>query len=129
MAPFRQSAPVSLDNLERTRKQRIEFSDRSYPAQIHRMPAQIFPVRVIWSAVVDATGNVPALFIIRGSRFMKSIKPILTASFILGATAIAATGSAEARHLRHAGGAYAVTAGACGAPGPRPTYIYPAPNW
>jgi hypothetical protein len=57
---------------------------------------------------------------------MKSIKPILTASFILGTTAIAATCSAEARH---AGGSHAVTAGACSAPGPRPTYIYPAPNW
>ena len=121
-------APVSFDNL--ASKQRTEFSDRSCPAQIHRMPAWISPVRVIWSTVVDATGNVPALFIIRGSRFMKSIKPILTASFILGTTAIAATGPAEARHLRHAGGAYAVTAGACSDPGPRPTtYIYPAPNW
>ena len=60
---------------------------------------------------------------------MKSIKPILTASVILGATAIAATGSAEARHLRHAGGAYAVSAAACTEPGPRPTYVYPAPNW
>ena len=60
---------------------------------------------------------------------MKRIKPILTASLILGATAIAATGSAEARHLRHAGGAYAVNAGTCSEPGPRPTYIYPAPNW
>ena len=47
---------------------------------------------------------------------MKSIKPILTASLILGATAIA-------------GGAYALSAGACSEPGPRPTYIYPAPNW
>ena len=63
------------------------------------------------------------------SRFMKRIKPILTASLILGATAMAATGSAEARHLRHAGGAYAVNAGACSEPAPRPIYIYPAPNW
>ena len=61
---------------------------------------------------------------------MKRIKPILTASLILGATAIAATGSAEARHLRHAGGgAYAVNAGACSDPAARLTYIYPAPNW
>jgi len=122
-------APVSFDDLTLTSKQPIEFSDRSCPAQIHRMSAWIFPVRVIWSTMVDATGNVPALLIIRGSRFMKSIKSILTASLILGTTAIAATGSAEARHLRHAGGAYAVTAGACSDPGPRPTYIYPAPNW
>jgi hypothetical protein len=68
-------------------------------------------------------------FIIRGSRFMKRIKLILTASLILGATAIAATGSAEARHLRHAGGPYALSAAACSEPGPRSTYIYPAPNW
>ena len=59
---------------------------------------------------------------------MKRIKPILTASLILGATAIAATGTAEARHLRHAG-AYAVNAAACTEPGPRPIFIYPAPNW
>lgn len=59
---------------------------------------------------------------------MKRIKPTLTASLILGATAIAATGSAEARHLRHAG-VYAVHADACREPGPRPTAIYPAPNW
>ena len=57
---------------------------------------------------------------------MKSIKTILTASLVLGATAMAAAGSAEARHLRHA---YAVNAGACTEPGPRPIYIYPAPNW
>jgi hypothetical protein len=31
---------------------------------------------------------------------MKRIKPIFTASLILGATAMAANGSAEARHLR-----------------------------
>ena len=57
---------------------------------------------------------------------MKSIKTILTAALVLGATAMAATSSAEARHLRHA---YAVSAGACIEPGPRPIYIYPAPNW
>ncbi|KRR14063.1 hypothetical protein [Bradyrhizobium valentinum] len=60
---------------------------------------------------------------------MKSIKPILTASLVLGMTAIAAAGPAEARHLRHAGTAYALSAGACSDPGPRPTYIYPTPNW
>ena len=59
---------------------------------------------------------------------MKRIKLILTASLILGATAVVATGSAEARHLRYAG-AYAVSAGACSEPGPRPIAIYPAPNW
>ena len=59
---------------------------------------------------------------------MKRIKPILTASLILGATAIAASGSAEARHLRHAGAVY-VNAAACSEPGPRPINIYPAPNW
>jgi hypothetical protein len=56
---------------------------------------------------------------------MKHIKTILTASLILGTAAMAGTGSAEARHLRH----YAVAPGACTEPGPRPTYIYPAPNW
>jgi hypothetical protein len=60
---------------------------------------------------------------------MQHIKPILTASLILGTTAIAAAGSAEARHLRHAGGAYAASAGACSEPGPRLIGIYPAPNW
>lgn len=60
---------------------------------------------------------------------MKRIKPILTASLILGTTAFAASGSAEARHLRHAGGAYAVNVSACSEPGPRPIAIYPAPNW
>jgi hypothetical protein len=66
--PFRLSAPppVALEILTLTSKQRIEFGDRSCPAQIRRMPAWIFPVRLIWSTVVDATGNVPALFIIRG---------------------------------------------------------------
>jgi len=57
---------------------------------------------------------------------MKCIKPILTASLILGAAAITTAGSAEARHLRHV---HAVTAGACSEPGPRPLLIYPAPNW
>jgi hypothetical protein len=60
---------------------------------------------------------------------MKHIKPILTASLILGTTAIAATSSAEARHRRHAVGAYEVNAAACSEPGPRPLNIYPAPNW
>ena len=69
------------------------------------------------------------MFIIRGSRFMKRIKLILTASLILGTAAIAAAGSAEARHLRRAGGAYAIDASACHEPGPRPIAIYPAPNW
>lgn len=59
---------------------------------------------------------------------MKRIKLILTASVILGTTALAAGGPAEARHLRHSG-AYAVSAGACSEPGPRPLAIYPAPNW
>lgn len=59
---------------------------------------------------------------------MKRTKPILTAALILGTAAIVATGPAEARHLRHAG-VYAVTAGACSEPGPRPLAIYPAPNW
>ena len=59
---------------------------------------------------------------------MKRIKLILTASIILGTTALAASGPAEARHLRHSG-AYAVSAGACSEPGPRPLAIYPAPNW
>lgn len=57
---------------------------------------------------------------------MKRTKPILTASLILGAAAITATSSAEARHVRHV---YAVSAGACSEPGPRPLAIYPAPNW
>ena len=60
---------------------------------------------------------------------MKRIKPILTASLILAAAAIAATGSAEARHLRHAGGAYVVSADTCSEPTARLTHIYPAPNW
>ena len=67
--------------------------------------------------------------IIRGPKFMKRIKPILTASLILAAAAIAATGSAEARHLRHAGGAYVVSADTCSEPTARLTHIYPAPNW
>jgi len=60
---------------------------------------------------------------------MKHIKRILTASLILGATAITASSSAEARHLRYAGSVYAVNPAACSEPGPRPINIYPAPNW
>ena len=60
---------------------------------------------------------------------MKRIKPILTASLMLSASVIAASGPAEARHLRHSGGVYAVSGDACREPGPRPTTIYPAPNW
>ena len=57
---------------------------------------------------------------------MKNIKSVLTASLVLGATAIVATSPAEARHLRTA---YTVAPGACFDPPPRPTYIYPAPIW
>ncbi len=57
---------------------------------------------------------------------MKNIKSVLTAAVVLGTMAIVATGPAEARHLRTA---YTSVPGACFDPPPRPTYIYPAPNW
>lgn len=80
--------------------------------------------------MVDVRPDIPAMLVNLGTRFMKRIKLILAASLILGTTAIAATGSAEARHLRrHIGAAYPIDASACTEPGPRPIYIYPAPNW
>lgn len=61
---------------------------------------------------------------------MKSIKLILTASLVVGTTAVAMN-SAEARRIRHVVtyNDYVVSGGACSVPAPRPTYIYPAANW
>ena len=61
---------------------------------------------------------------------MKNIRLILTASLFVATTAAATVNAAEAR-LRHvvAYNDYVVSAGVCGVPMPRATYIYPVPNW
>lgn len=62
---------------------------------------------------------------------MKHIKLTLTATLIVGITAVFAVNSAEARRYRHAAADYnyAISEGACAVPSPRPTYVYPAANW
>lgn len=58
---------------------------------------------------------------------MKIARLIVTASLVIGTTAVATTNFAEARRYRHAD--YVVSAGACVEPSAPLAYVYPAANW
>jgi hypothetical protein len=63
---------------------------------------------------------------------MQYVKMILTASVVLGTTAVATMTSAEARRYRHvvAYNDYLVSEASCSIVPPSPTsYIFPAANW
>jgi hypothetical protein len=68
---------------------------------------------------------------LRNGEPMKLPNLIVTASLVIGTTAVATMNSAEARRYRHsvAYNDYVGSEGTCSAPPPRPTYVYPAANW
>jgi hypothetical protein len=73
--------------------------------------------RTFQFAAMDALMNMPKL--------------VITASLVIGTTAIATMNVAEAGRYRHsvAYSDYVVSEGVCSAPPPRPTYIYPSADW